>query len=181
MLMNSSSTGCSVASCACSPSVSFAVARGAVSLAYSICVADDCWALLVAQGQSDAAGRGVSGGSGVQVPYRGEFLLRPAARNEVSVLVEPLATASIKLNEWLGFYSEENLEALHPVFRKAVVQLRRRGCYVDLRRVFEHESLAFLTLTSAGLFFVFSHFLSHAMSVIAICVLQVGLLAYCIM
>lgn len=107
--------------------------------------------------------------------------MRPAARNEVSVLVEPLATASIKLNEWLGFYSEENLEALHPVFRKAVVQLRRRGCYVDLRRVFEHESLAFLTLTSAGLFFVFSHFLSHAMSVIAICVLQVGLLAYCIM
>ena len=73
----------------------------------------------------------------MQVPYKGEFLLRPAGRNEVSVLVEPLARASIKLNEWLGFYSDENLDLLHPVFRKVVVRLKRRGHYVDLRRLFE--------------------------------------------
>lgn len=119
--------------------------------------------------------------AGVQVPYKGEFLLRPAARNEVSALVEPLANASIKLNEWLGFYSQENLEALHPVFRRAVLRLKRRGGYVDLRRVFEHESIAFLTVTSTVLFFVMSHFVSQPMAVLTIILFQVGLLGYCTM
>lgn len=107
--------------------------------------------------------------------------MRPAGRNEVSILVEPLARASIKLNEWLGFYSDDNLDALHPVFRKVVVRLKRRGHYVDLRRVFEHQSLVFLGLTCSVLFYTMSQVMSQPMALFTVCLFQAGMLGYCTM
>ena len=115
----------------------------------------------------------------VQVPYNGEFLMRPVGGNEIAFIAEPLARASIALNEWIGFSSEKQLGRNHPAVQKAVRRLKARGYYVDLRRLFEHQTLAFLSLTSTALYYLASQFSTRGVAVLTVLLCQVAVLACC--
>jgi hypothetical protein len=117
----------------------------------------------------------------MQVPYKGEFLMRPVGRNEVPFLVEPLARASMWLNDWVGFTSAEQLERNHPAVQKKIRHLKDKGCYVDLRRVFEHQSIAFLTLTSSALYYLSRQFVSQGLAVLVVVLSQAVVFYFCTM
>jgi hypothetical protein len=117
----------------------------------------------------------------VQVPYNGDFLLRPAARNEVPLLVQPLAHVSIWLNEWLGFHDDKQLRKRHPAVQRAVRRFKARGYYVDLRRLFEHQSLAFLGLTSTALYYLMCQFATQGVALLIVGICQSLVFAYCTM
>lgn len=116
-----------------------------------------------------------------QVPYNGEFLMRPVGRNEVAFIAEPLANASMWLNEWIGFTSDKQLERNHPALQKAVRHLKLRGHYVDLRRVFEHQSIAFLALTSSALYYLTLQFATRGVAVLTVVLCQLLVFSYCTM
>ena len=107
--------------------------------------------------------------------------MRPVGGNEISLIVEPLARASIALNDWIGFTSEKQLGRNHPAVQKAVRRLKTRGYYVDLRRVFEHQSIAFLSLTSTALYYLASQFSTTGVAVLTVVLSQVVVLASCTM
>jgi hypothetical protein len=96
-------------------------------------------------------------------------------------MVEPLAKASIWLNEWIGFTDDKRLEQNHPSVRRVVRRLKDRGYYVDLRRVFEHQSIAFLVLTSSALYYLTLQFASGSIAMLSVILCQALVFSYCTM
>lgn len=117
----------------------------------------------------------------IQVPYNGEFLMRPVGGNEIALIAEPLARASIALNEWIGFTSDSRLERNHPAVQKAVRRLKTRGYYVDLRRMFEHQSIAFLSLTSTAVYYLALQFSTRGVAALTVVLCQLVGFACCTM
>lgn len=115
------------------------------------------------------------------MPYNGEYLMRPVGRNEVPFLVEPLANTSIWLNEWLGFTNDKQLESSHPAVQKTVRHLKRRGYYVDLRRLFEHQSIAFLTITSSAIYYLALQVATRGVALMTVVVCHALVFSYCTM
>lgn len=80
----------------------------------------------------------------MQVPYSGEWLRRPIARNEWSLIVPTLASASIALNNALGLSDTQAPGIRNTTLLRASSALKKRNIYVDLRKLFELQSAVFL-------------------------------------
>ncbi|KAJ9510102.1 hypothetical protein QJQ45_015584 [Haematococcus lacustris] len=108
---------------------------------------DDTRALQYNDGGADSQ-RYPRAGIWSSVQYRGDWLKRPIASNEIAPLVRLLVVLSDRINAQLGlsepWRGEEEEEPAETVVQEGLYWLRRRGYRVSLRPLAEVQTLAWL-------------------------------------